>query len=124
MIFFDEISELSTSLSNQGVVVYAPIKEGSGVDYELLNDEDKATTKQGYLDKHIEKIKKSDAILVANYTKNSAENYIGANTFLEMAFAYILDKKIFILNSIPEQPNKVEILGMKPIVLNGDISKI
>ena len=78
--------------------------------------------KQSFIDKHIEKIKKSDAILLANYTKNEIIDYIGANTFLEMAFAYILKKNIFILNTIPNQSNTVEIVGLKPIVLNGNLN--
>jgi len=52
------------------------------------------------------------------------KNYIGANTFLEMAFAYILKKPIFILNNIPEQPNTVEIEGLKPILLNGNLNAL
>lgn len=34
-----------------------------------------------------------------------------------MGFAYTLEKKIFILNDIPEQDNKVEIMSLRPIVL-------
>jgi hypothetical protein len=38
-------------------------------------------------------IKASDAILILNYTKNNVENYIGGSVLMEMAFAYVLDKK-------------------------------
>jgi len=69
-------------------------------------------------------IQDSDAILVFNKTKKNIENYIGANTLIEMAFAHVLNKKIFLLNPIPEQDCKDEILVMKPIILNGDLSKI
>ncbi len=44
---------------------------------------------------------------------------LGGNVFLEMGFAYALGKNIFLLNEIPEQSNRVEIMGMQPIVING-----
>ena len=69
-------------------------------------------------------IKNSDSILVINMDKNGIENYIGANTFLEMGFAYILNKKIFLLNNIPDMHCKDEILAMSPIIINGDLEKI
>lgn len=69
-------------------------------------------------------IKNSDAILVLNYDKNDIKNYIGGNTFLEMGFAHVLGKKIFLLNDIPNVPYKDEILEMQPLILGGDLSKI
>jgi len=46
---------------------------------------------------YYEKIKASDAILVINCDLNGVENYIGGNSFLEMGFAHVLGKKIFLL---------------------------
>jgi predicted RNA-binding protein with PUA domain len=43
---------------------------------------------------------------------------------IEMAFACALDKKIYLLNPIPEMNYSDEIFAMKPIVLSGDLSKI
>ena len=69
-------------------------------------------------------IKKNDAILVVNIDKNNIRGYIGANSLIEMAFAYVLDKKIFLLNEIPKLNYVDEIIATKPIVLNGDLKKI
>lgn len=67
----------------------------------------------------------ADALLVLNYDKHGIKNYIGGNTFLEMGFAHVLNQKIFLLNPIPEMPYyKTEIIAMKPIVINGDLTKI
>ncbi len=74
--------------------------------------------------RHFNKVAWSDAILVLNYEKNNIKGYIGGNTFLEMGVAFYLKKKIYLLNEIPELPYKEEILGVKPIILNGDLSKI
>jgi len=73
----------------------------------------------------MKKIEQSDAILVANYTKKDIENYIGANTFMEIGFAHYLKKKIFLLNSIPDQPYiREELESVDTVVLRGDLSKI
>lgn len=81
--------------------------------------------KYDLIKKHYEKIKESDAILVVNYEKKGIKNYIGGNSFLEMGFAYILNKKIYLLNDIPKLKfYREEIMAMDPIVLNGDLSKI
>lgn len=73
---------------------------------------------------HFEEIKKSDAILVLNVKKKEIEGYIGGNSFLEMGFAFVLKKTIYLLNEIPEIGLKDEIQAMSPVVLNRDLSKI
>lgn len=66
-----------------------------------------------------------DAILVVNLKKSGIENYIGGNTFLEMGFAHVLNQKIFLYNPIPDiELYKTEIESMRPIILNGDLTKI
>jgi len=69
-------------------------------------------------------IKSGDAVLFCNFDKNGIPNYIGGNTLMEMGFAHVLNKKIFLLNSIPEMGYKDEIIAMQPTVLEGDLSKI
>ncbi len=71
-----------------------------------------------------EVIQKSDAILVCNLDKKGIKNYIGGNVFLEIGFAFVSNKKIFLLNPIPEVSYKEEIIEMNPVVLDGDLSKI
>jgi len=73
---------------------------------------------------YFKEIKENDAILVVNETLKNIDNYIGGNSFLEMGFAHILNKKIFLLNPIPEVGYKDEILAMRPVVINGDLTKI
>ena len=73
---------------------------------------------------HFEKIEKADAILVANYPKNGVDGYIGGNTLIEMGLALHLKKKIFLLSPIPDMPYTEELIGMQPIILIGDLSRI
>ena len=71
------------------------------------------------------KIKKSDAILVLNYTRRGIENYIGGNTLMEVGFAHVLGKKVFLFNPIPDIIYyKSEIEAVKPFVITGDLTKI
>jgi hypothetical protein len=70
------------------------------------------------------KIQKSNAILVVNVDRKGIKNYIGGNSFLEIGFAHVLGKKIFLLNSIPQMSYNDEIKAMKPTVLNGNLSSI
>ena len=73
---------------------------------------------------YFEKIKANDSILVLNYDKNDVPNYIGGNSLIEIAFAHILNKKIFLLNPVPSMSYTDEVEAMKPIVLDGSLEKI
>ncbi|MDP1759984.1 MAG: hypothetical protein Q8L01_00750 [Candidatus Woesebacteria bacterium] len=67
----------------------------------------------------------ADAVLVLNFDKNGIKNYVGGNTLMEIGFAHILNQKVFMLNPIPDMPYcKTEIEAVKPIILNGDLTKI
>ncbi len=67
----------------------------------------------------------ADAVLVLNLDKHGIPNYIGGNTLMEIGFAHVLNQKIFLLNPIPEiSYYKSEIEAVKPVVINGDWSKI
>jgi len=69
-------------------------------------------------------IAQNDAILVVNDDLNEVAGYIGGNSFLEMGFAHVLNKKIYLLNNIPECSYKDELVAMQLVILNGDFSKI
>jgi predicted RNA-binding protein with PUA domain len=73
---------------------------------------------------YFNEIARNDAILVVNSDLNRIDSYIGGNSFLEMGFAHVLNKKIFILNPIPKMIYKDELIAMQPVVLEGDLSKI
>jgi nucleoside 2-deoxyribosyltransferase len=95
-----------------------------GVD-EFPHDHEVWKLKGEAITKHFRKIDQSDAILVTNYEKKGIENYIGGNTFLEIGYAFGTGKKVYILHDLPtESAYKEEILGMRPHVLQGDISNI
>jgi hypothetical protein len=71
-----------------------------------------------------EKIKNVDGILVLNFDKKERKNYIGGATFLEMYNAFLENKKIYLLNEIPNGDLQDEIAGFSPIILNGNLDLI
>lgn len=75
--------------------------------------------------KHFERIidKDNDYILIVNVTKKGIENYIGPNSFAEIAFAFYFNKKIYLLNDIYE-PYEDELVGWGVIPLKGDLDNI
>ena len=118
--------DVQKKLEKLGHEVLMPNKT-EGVDYWAKDNKSRVEAKRKFrfIDLHIEKIKRSDAILVVNITKNDIVNYIGANTFLEMGFAYYWKKKIFILNPLPDQTYIIdELLTFEPIVLNGHLEDV
>ncbi len=74
--------------------------------------------------KYYFEIKNSDAILVINKDKHGIKNYIGGNTLLEIGFAHVLNKKVFLLNPVPDMLYSDEILAMEHIIINSNLSKI
>jgi len=81
-------------------------------------------SKLDYIKRYFNLIKESDAILVANFDKNGIKNYIGGNALMELGFAYVLEKPIFLYNPVPKMQYTDEILAVNPIILNGDLAKI
>jgi len=80
--------------------------------------------KHDVIRQYFKEIGNSDVILILNLPKKGIDGYIGGNVFLEMGFAYVQNKKIFLYNPIPEMPYKEELITMQPIVINGNLNLI
>ncbi len=66
----------------------------------------------------------SDAVLVCNFDKKGIRNYVGGNSLMEMGFAHVNNKKVFLLNPIPDVPYSDEIKAMVDKVINGNLRSI
>ncbi len=131
-----KIKEVNEQLHNLGHTTEIPYTSGKIINGELTLKEyyveiekngDNNLRNQAEHDlikRYYNFIKNSDAILVLNIDKNDIKNYIGGNVLMEIGFAYVLDKKIYFYNDIPEMPYSDELRAMKPIVINGDLKKI
>lgn len=127
MTFVEKMLKVKKELESLGHEVFL-----SKFAYDYINLPSNEIEKQTIYDKnnndglkelsHL--IKDVDAILALNYDKNDIANYIGGNTFLELGYASILGKKIYFMNSIPNMLYTSELEAMKPIVLEGNLSKI
>lgn len=132
--FTYEIDKLRNELLGLGFEVYIPTSAEKILSGEFSFEDIKNQKQNGSFSKlviennairnYFNIIKNSDCVLVANYDKNEIKNYIGGNAFLEMGFAHVLNKPIYLLNDISEMIYSDEIKAMQPIILNGDLSKI
>ena len=134
LIFTFEFKELAEKLKKQGFEVHIPISSEKIIRGEFSFEEIKKEKENGEIVNRAIKldsiraywdvINNCDAVLIANYDKKGIKDYIGGNSFLEMGFAHILKKRIFLLNNIPDMIYGDEIKAMQPIILDGDLTKI
>lgn len=124
MVFAKEMLKIKQKLEKQNHIVVIPAntnKYAQGIiDIESKWEKLELDVFRAYF----EEIKKTDAILIVNEDKNNIKNYIGGNSLIEMAFAHVLNKKIFLLNPIPQMSYSDEIEAMASIVINKDLGKI
>lgn len=119
--FGNEILDIGKQLESQGHTIFYPESlinpalASSGLTVSQLRE------KHDAIRTHYKKIEQSDAILVINNKKNGIGNYIGGNTLMEIGFAYILDKSVFLLNPIPDMHYSSEIEATYPIILGGNL---
>jgi len=136
--FYDKMLSIKTKLENLGHEVDLPPTKTKDENGNIISIKEFMVKRKTETDNtswvwdrkeeairlHFEKIEWADVVLILNYDKKDVPNYIGANTLIEMGLAFYLNKKIFLLNPIPEVDYKEEVLAMKPIVIDGDLNKI
>ena len=132
--FYKQVLEVRDALKKMGFKVAVPLTAGK---METSGDFDVSTYKTWFGDAktygrktfltkhHFKKVEKGDVVLVLNYEKNDKPGYIGGAVLAEMAIGLHFGKKIYILDPIGETVSyKEEILGMQPVILNGDLALI
>lgn len=123
-----EMTETKEILIKMGHIVDMPPLDN--IENELDNDGNAVETahikiKEDLIRGYFNKIKENDAVLAINVDKKGIPGYIGPNTFLEIGFGYVLNKRVYILNSFSEELSYVdEINAMQPIILDGSLEKI
>ena len=125
--FYGKIEPVKKELESYGHTIILPNSyDQPQQEYEIMQKsaEEHAKWKGEMFKASEQKIKESDAVLVLNYEKNNIKNYLGGSTLLEMYDAFKHNKKIFMINPIPEIMLQDEIKGFQPIILNGDLGKI
>lgn len=88
----DEILETERLLKEKGYNVLLP--------KECMEGLPKKVASRAHFERIIDK--ENDTILIVNATKNGISNYIGPNSFAEIAFAFFYNKDIYVLNDFYE----------------------
>jgi hypothetical protein len=124
--FLDKMKSLKKELAKLGFSnVVTPCKyENTDLVNESETNSRDNKIKNDLIKVYYNEIKNADAVLIANYNKNGIDNYIGGNSFLEAAFAHVLNKKLYFLFEIPKIAYSDELKALRPIILNGDLNKI
>lgn len=125
--FYGNIPPIKETLEKNGWEVYLPhTYENPNAESEWYAKglEEHAKMKGEMFRRSRARIKEMDAVLTLNMDKNGKKNYVGGSTFLELYEAFMENKKIYLLNDIPEGILYDEISGFAPIVIHGDIELV
>lgn len=123
--FYNRIPKIKEELEKQGHTITLPNCYSNPETESLFRGTKEHAKWKSTMIKHSEEvIKEMDAVLVLNYNKNGIENYIGGATFLEMYDAFRLNKKIYMINPIPENMLKDEIIGLNPKIIYNDLNEL
>jgi hypothetical protein len=132
--FSHEIGQIAEQLKSLGHEVLLPATAEEIIEGGITLEEIKAAKESGKIvDRaiknnaikgHYKKILIADAVLILNYDKKGVAGYIGGNTFLEVGFAYVNDKPIYVWQDLPQISYRDELDAMQPIIINKDLSKI
>ncbi len=124
----DHILQIQETLEAKGFDVEIPwgVKKYRDNNFVHVPETERAQDKadNDLITRYYELIKKYDSVLVVNVEKNGIPGYIGGNTFLEIGFAHVLGKTIYVLNDLPEVGYLDELRAMKPIILHGNLNAI
>lgn len=113
MKFKNEIIKISERLKGLGFNVLLP--------EECMRGEDKLIASRAHFNRIVDP--NNGILVIVNPPKNGIPNYIGPNTFAEIAFGFFHNKKVFLLNDI-YHPYDDELLGWKVICLKGNLNNI
>ena len=124
----NEMVEIEKELIKLGHTVVLPEfthKYASMNSFEEMHSESyKNKIKYDLIRGYFNEIKDGDAVFVVNIDRKGIKNYIGGNSLLEIGFAYVLNKPIYLLNEIPEISYKDEIIAMQPIIIGNNFALI
>ena len=124
MKFAKEMLETKEELERMGHTAHVARDTELCVKDPDLNDNIEHCSQNDVMRYHFGLIEKSDAVITLNHNKKGVDNYVGANTLIDMGIAHYLGKKIFLLNPIPDLPCRTELHLMNPVLLEGDLGKL
>jgi len=129
LTFYRELRRAEEAVIKLGYTAILPksvsmLEAGEFKKPETVTERLAAERKYDFIGEHFRTIEQSDAVLVINPEKKGIPGYIGGNTFLEMGVAFYLKKPIYVLHPLPDMSYTLELAAMRPVILDGDISRI
>ncbi len=123
MSFFGAMVEKRRLLSNAGIAALTPEPDDRAI--ASLSEEQYQQTKRRASMRHIRRIrdKKTFGVLVLNCDKHGIPDYIGANSFAEIAIAMAHYKRVYLYQGIPDF-YKDELAAWGVICLDGSLSRL
>lgn len=123
MSFYGDMIEIRNTLQKNNIPSIVPEEENEVI--ASLSEEAFMAFKLRVSFNYLKKIRSPEtvAILVTNKDKHGVIDYIGPNTFAEIAVAFAQQKKIFLLQGIPENYND-ELEAWGAIPLYGFLNKL
>ena len=85
-----KLINIGNTLTKRGYEVLLPL--------ECINGIEKTIASKAHFDRIVES--NNSSILVINESKDDIENYIGPNTFAEIALAFYFNRPIYLLNDL------------------------
>ena len=123
MMFYKEMLMCQKELLKIGLESIIPKDEDDLI--QRLTEKQFLDFKRRVSNSYLRKIrdKSTIGVLIYNAEKHGQENYIGANTLVELAMAFTWNRRIFLYNNIYE-PIKDELQAWNAICLNGNLLSI
>jgi len=97
LAFAKEMLKIKQKLEKQNHIVVVPPNIDKYADGKIDLENKWEKIKFDVIRNYFKEIKKTDAILVINKDKNKIKNYVGGNSLIEIAFAHVLNKKVYLL---------------------------
>lgn len=102
MSAYPELLDCASALNAEGIATVVPEPEDEVVQQLSLFEFEAFKRRVSFA--HLRKIRnpRTYAVLAVNVDRHGILNYIGPNTFAEIAVAFAQSKKIFLLQNVPE----------------------
>ena len=124
MQFIEEVQAFKTRFETPRRTIVIPDISEEALAYDSLDEAGQIELKNQFLKTYFFAVGEADRILVWNQTKHRIPGYVGPNTLMELTAAFVYVKPIYLLHSPQDERTRLEILGLRPVILDGNPSKI
>lgn len=121
MSFYDQMVKVNSTLDRSKIPSILPLDDDEKA-FDLSKNQFE-TYKRRVSFQYLKKIRSPHtwSILVINHNKHGIENYIGPNSFAEIAVAFANKKKVYLMFGVPSVYED-ELYAWRAISLNGSLN--